>query len=99
MQRLAVHLSREFPAIWSFLFDPTIHATNWRVEQALRPAVVTRKVWVGNRWWSGADAQQTMASVIPTAPQRHLSPHALLASMLQSPAPLVPLELPSPAVN
>jgi hypothetical protein len=26
------------------LFDPTIDATNWRAEHAIRPAVVTRKV-------------------------------------------------------
>ena len=32
----------------------------------------------------------------PAAPPQ---PHALLASMLQSPAPLVPLEVQSPAVN
>ena len=99
VQRFAAHLDREFPAMWSFLFDPTIDATHWRAEQAIRPAVVTRKVWGGNRTWSGADAQQTLASVIRTALQRHLNPHALLASMLQSPAPLVPLELQSPAVN
>lgn len=99
VQRFAAHLDRELPAMWSFLFNPTIDATNWRAEQAIRPAVVTRKVWGGNRTWSGADAQQTLASVIRTAQQRHLNPHALLASMLQSPAPLVPLELQSPAVN
>ena len=99
VQRFAAHLDREFPAMWSFLFDPTIDATNWRAEQAIRPAVVTRKVWGGNRTWSGADAQQTLASVIRTAQQRRLNPHTLLASMLQSPAPLVPLELQSPAIN
>jgi transposase len=99
VQRFARHLDRELPAMWAFLFDPTIDATNWRAEQAIRPAVVTRKVWGGNRTWAGADAQQTLASVIRTAQQRHLNPHALLASMLQSPAPLVPLDLQSPAVN
>ena len=68
-----------------FLIDPLIDATNWRAEQAIRPAVVTRKVWGGNRTWSGADAQQTLASVIRTAQQSHLDPHALLASMLSRP--------------
>src|SRR4051794_9234867 len=51
VQRFAAHLTREFTAIWSFLFDPTIDATNWRAEHAIRPAVVTRKVWGGNRTW------------------------------------------------
>jgi transposase len=98
-QRFAAHLDRELPAMWSFLFDPTIDATNWRAEQAIRPAVVTRKVWGGNRTWSGADAQQTLATVIRTAQQRRLNPHVLLVSMLQSPAPLIPLELQSTAIN
>ncbi len=31
-----------------FLIDPTIAATNYRAEQAIRPAVVNRKVWGGN---------------------------------------------------
>jgi len=30
----------ELPAFFSFLFRPTIDATNWRAEQTLRPAVV-----------------------------------------------------------
>jgi transposase len=85
--------------MWSFLCDPTIDATNWRAEQAIRPAVVTRKVWGGNRIWSGADAQQTLTSVIRTAQQRRLNPHTLLASMLQSPTPIVPVELRSTTVN
>ena len=36
VQRFAAHLTREFPAIWSFLFDPTIDATDWRAERAIR---------------------------------------------------------------
>jgi transposase len=44
VQRFAAHLPREFAAIWSFLFDPTIDATNWRAEQAIRPAVRARSV-------------------------------------------------------
>ena len=99
VQRFAAHLSREFSAIWSFLFDPTIDATNWRAEQAIRPAVVTRKVWGGNRTWHGADAQQTLTSVIRTAQQRHLNPQALLASMLQARDPTVPLELQTAAIH
>jgi transposase len=99
VRRFAAHLRREFSAIWSFLFDPTIDATNWRAEQAIRPAVVARKVWGGNRTWSGADAQQTLASVIRTAQQRHLNPHPLLVSMLQARAPIVHPDLQSIAVN
>ena len=83
VQRFAAHLLREFTAVWSFLFDPTIDATNWRAEHAIRPAVVTRKVCGGNRSWAGADSQQILASVIRTSSQREVNPHVVLASMLQ----------------
>jgi transposase len=93
VQRFAAHLQREFMAIWSFLFDPTIDATNWRAEHAIRPAVVTRKVCGGNRSWAGADSQQILASVIRTASQREFNPHVVLASMLQVRTPHVVAEL------
>ena len=76
--RFAAHLDREFTAIWSFLFDPTIDATNWRAEHAIRPIVVTRKVCGGNRSWDGAESHQILASVIRTASQRNVNPHVVL---------------------
>jgi transposase len=93
VQRFAAHLEREFTAVWSFLFDPTIDATNWRAEHAIRPAVVTRKVCGGNRSWAGADSQQILASVIRTASQRECNPHVVVASMLQMRTPHVVAEL------
>lgn len=93
VERFAAHLKREFTAIWSFLFDPTIDATNWRAEHAIRPAVVTRKVCGGNRSWAGADSQQILASVIRTASQRAVNPHVVLASLLQVRTPHVVAEL------
>ncbi len=42
-ERFAAHLASEFPAIFTFLWDPSVDATNWRAEQAIRPAVVIRK--------------------------------------------------------
>jgi len=93
IQRFARHLSREFTAIWSFLFDPSIDATNWRAEQAIRPAVVTRKVCGGNRSWAGAESQQILASVIRTTTQRDLNPHAVLASLVHARTPHVAAEL------
>jgi transposase len=93
VERFAAHLEREFTAIWSFLFDPTIDATNWRAEHAIRPAVVTRKVCGGNRSWAGAASQQILASVIRTASQRNVNPHVVLASMLHAPTPHVVAEL------
>jgi transposase len=41
-RRLARHvLGHALEWFW-FLIDPTIDATNWRAEQAIRPAVVNR---------------------------------------------------------
>jgi len=93
VERFGRHLTREFPAIWSFLFDPSIDATNWRAEQALRPVIVTRKVCGGNRSWRGADSQQILASVIRTTSQRQLNPHGVLASLLRARTPQVTAEL------
>ena len=68
-------------------------AFNWRAEHAIRPAVVTRKVCGGNRSWRGADTQQTLASVLRTAQQRHLNPHAVLTALLHARTPHVVAEL------
>ena len=98
-ERFAKHLANEFPAVFLFLCDPSIEATNWRAEQAIRPAVVIRKVCGGNRTRRGADTQQVLASVVRTARQRNLDLPALIATMLCAPDPVVPdaLALPPPA--
>ena len=89
-ERFAAHLASEFPAIFTFLWDPSVDATNWRAEQAIRPAVVIRKVCGGNRSRKCADTQQVLASVVRTARQRNLDPPALVATMLRAPEPIVP---------
>jgi transposase len=69
-RRLAKHvLGHAINWFW-FLMDPTIDATNWRAEQAIRPAVVNRKVWGGNRTWRGAEAQAVLTSLWVTLQQR-----------------------------
>jgi transposase len=94
VQRFAAHLTVEWSALFTFLFHPTaIEATNWRAEQALRPAIVTRKVCGGNRSPQGAETQQILASVVRTARQRQLNPHAVLVSMLRDRTPIVPMAL------
>ena len=89
-ERFAAHLATEFPAVFGFLWDPSVDATNWRAEQAIRPAVVTRKVCGGNRTRHGADTQQVLASVVRTAYQRQLDLAPLIITMLRSPSPVVP---------
>jgi transposase len=74
-----------------------VQATNWRAEQAIRPAVVTRKVWGGNRTWAGADAWQVLASVLRTASQQDRDPIELLDRPRRAPGPMVAdLAIPRP---
>ena len=105
--RAACRGSEEGTVIWGalirtivflFLWDPSLDATNWRAEQAIRPAVVVRKVCGGNRTRHGADTQQVLASVVRTARQRDLDLPALIATMLRATNPIVPevLALPPP---
>jgi transposase len=69
-RRLAKHvLGHALHWFW-FLIDPAVDATNWRAEQAIRPAVVNRKVWGGNRTWRGARAQAILMSLLVTLEQR-----------------------------
>ena len=89
-QRFANHLATEFPAVFLFLRDPSIDATNWRAEQAIRPAVVIRKVCGGNRTRQGADTQQVLSSVVRTARQRGLDLPRLITEMLRAREPVVP---------
>ena len=89
-KRFAAHLATEFPAVFLFLWDPSVDATNWRAEQAIRPAVVIRKVCGGNRTRHGADTQQVLASVVRTARQRDLDLPPVVATMLRAPVRIVP---------
>ena len=99
VQNFATHLALEFPAVFTFLLEPdTIDATNWRAEQALRPAVVTRKVCGGNRSTHGARTQEVLASVLRTIHQRHLDAGVILPQLLHSPEPMVALA-PPPTVR
>lgn len=64
-------------------------AANYLGEQAIRPAVVNRKVWGGNRTDRGAAAQSSLSTIILTALQRALDPLAWLQRLRQSPHPLL----------
>lgn len=88
--RFMRHLDREWDALFTFLFDSTSDATNWRAEQALRGAVITRKVCGGgNRTTRGAVTQYVLASVLRTTRQRGLDTHAVLMPLLRAPTPIV----------
>lgn len=79
-QRLLRHLESECSHLLTFLTHAGVEATNWRAEQAIRPAVVNRKSWGGNRSWRGARTQQVAMSVIRTARQQGVDPIELMAA-------------------
>ena len=65
-QTFANHLMNHFEEWFAFVFEPKIEPTNWKAEQAIRPAVVNRKVWGGNRTAAGAKSQSILMSVMET---------------------------------
>jgi len=68
-ERFAKFLHWNCCDVFRYLSRPNLHATNWLAEQALRPAIVNRKVWGGNRTDNGAHAQGVIASVLRTLAQ------------------------------
>lgn len=66
------HLAGHRDEILTFLYEPDLEATNWPAEQAIRPLVVNRKVFGGNRTASGGHAQEVLGSVFATLTQRTL---------------------------
>ncbi|PYT91889.1 MAG: hypothetical protein DMG41_00940, partial [Acidobacteria bacterium] len=75
----------EYDRLFLYLNCPGLEATNWRGEQAIRPAVVARKVWGGNRTENGAHGQEVLTSVLRTSRQRAADPLPSLAALLRSP--------------
>lgn len=88
-RRLLDHLGRERDALFTFLAQPQVQATNWRAEHAIRPAVVCRKAWGGNRTWTGAQTWQVLSSVLATAHLQQRDPVALLVPLLRAPSPVL----------
>lgn len=86
-ERFATFLYKHLRSLFTFLRYPGVDATNYRAEQAIRPAVVNRKVWGGNRTWAGAQAQSRIVSVIRTLYQRLHSPFDYIRATLTSPQP------------
>lgn len=80
------HLAGHSNQILTFLYDPEIEATNWPAEQAVRPAVVNRKVFGGNRTVSGGHAQEILGSVFATLAKRAFDTLPFLSNIIRSPA-------------
>ena len=86
-RRFLKHLKVEQPFLFTFLHELDVEPTNWWSEQAIRPAVVTRKVCGGNRTWAGAITQHVLASVLATCRKQARSPYPLLREIYCSPQP------------
>lgn len=83
-ERFAKHLWKQQTCLFTFLEFAGVDATNYKAEQALRPAVVNRKVWGGNRTDAGAKAQSILMSVLRTATQRGVDAVAFLSDTLKA---------------
>jgi len=81
-ERFAKHLAAHEPFLLNFLRHPELDATNYRGEQALRPAVITRKISGGNRTDVGAHAQEVLASFFRTSWQREVDAIDVLVRVL-----------------
>jgi len=88
-RKLVKHLRNERDALFTFLRNPAVPASNWWGEQAIRPAVVTRKIWGGNRTAHGAITQERVATFFRTSHQQDADPYTLLEVALRSPVPAV----------
>ena len=90
-ERLAKHLATHRDQLFTFLRHPGLDATNWRAEQAIRPAVVNRKVWGGNRTPAGANAQSVLMSVWQTCIQQHREALTFISRVLRGQRPRLAL--------
>jgi len=95
-ERFAKHLAKHRRQLLTFLRHQGIDATNHLAEQALRPAVVNRKVWGGNRTPAGAGAQAILMTVLFTARKNAYSVLGYISRQLRSPQVLSP-PLPAPS--
>lgn len=84
-RRLLKHLGNQADALFTFLTVEGIDGTNFRGEQAVRPCVVNRKTWGGNRTWTGARTQGVITSIIATAAKNGVDIVDYLAARARSP--------------
>lgn len=86
-RRLLKHLAHQGPHLFTFLTIEGVEATNWHGEQAVRPCVVNRKTFGGNRTDAGARTQRIVTSVIATAAKHGHDVIGYLASRARAPDP------------
>ena len=100
-ERFAAHDGHRIPGrAAGFLWDPSLDATNWRAEQAIRcpPWSSARCACAATAPATEPTPSRSWPSVVRTARQRHLDLPLLIAAMLRAAEPVVPelLGLPPP---
>lgn len=88
-RKLLKHLLNKRSGLFLYLDEPGLPATNYLAEQGIRPAVVNRKVWGGNRTGAGAVTYEILSSFFATSRKQHLDPTSLLVPVLRSPFEVV----------
>ena len=81
-RRLANHLRRERPYLFTYLYCPGLDATNNAAERAIRALIGARKNWGGNRTQKGARAQAVLTSILQTAKQQGQNPFDVMVELL-----------------
>jgi transposase len=81
-RRLAKHLRRERPYLFTYLYCPGLDATNNAAERAIRALIGARKNWGGNRTEKGARAQAVLTSILQTAKQQGQNPFDVVVELL-----------------
>jgi len=92
-RRLAKHLIRERPYLFTLLYCPGLEATNNTAERAIRALVGARKNWGGNRTPNGARAQAVLTSLLQTATQQGKNPFNVMVDLRcrREPRPILDL--------
>ncbi len=75
--------------MFTFLHCPGLDATNNVAERAIRGMVIARKVWGGNRTWSGAHTHQILASVLRTSWQQGQDAFMRCVGLLRAPGSVI----------
>lgn len=85
--KLLKHIATQHDHLFTFLEMLGVDATNFRAEQGVRPIVVTRKVWGGNRTWNGAHAQEVLCSLLHTCRLQDHDPLTILTQLVCASTP------------
>lgn len=88
--RFVRHLARHQEQVLAYLLNAWLDATNHLGEQAIRPAVILRKVWGGSRTPDGAEAQSILMSVLRTSWQQGHDTLAFLSQTFRAPPGMAP---------